>query len=136
MALNQALKEQLVTAAVTAVSNAAGRQDNDLSQTAVSNAAPVIRQEVERKVRNDPQLAHLTSSEPWWQSRANWAAVITGLTPILLWMLGLFGVEGFEIKPETLLVLSAALATVSNWIASYMARRARTASTPLFSGRG
>lgn len=98
-------------------------------------SAPAVAAEVAGKVvdilQSDPRvkdledrIAHVASSEAWYQSRANWSAIIAGLTPLA-------ALAGYNLAAEDQVVVAGVLAFVGNAIASYLARRARTATKPL-----
>lgn len=86
---------------------------------------------VTRTVAEDPKVkeieqrvAHVTSTEPWYKSRANWSAIVAGLTPIIALL-------GYNLAPEDQATIAGVLTIAGNAVAAYLARRARTATKPL-----
>ncbi|MEZ0169952.1 hypothetical protein [Microvirga sp. TS319] len=88
--------------------------------------APVVRQEVAEVLQKEiaPVMEHLTSTEPWYRSRANWSAIVAGLTPLI-------AIAGYNLAPEDQATIAGVLTLAGNLVAAYLARRARTATKPL-----
>ena len=114
-----------------AVKEVAHRPDVAIDPAQASEVAAALAPVAVEYLQNDPRLkeieervAHLTSTEAWYQSRANWSAIVSGLTPLL-------AIAGYNLAPEDQALIAAALAIGGGWLASYLARRARTASKPL-----
>lgn len=117
----------LIIKAVAAAANAALSAANQSPAVPVSMGPATqaaIAQEIVERVEADPGVQHVTSTEEWYQSRANWSAIVGGLTPIVALL-------GYNLTPEYSDATGLLLATAGGWVAAYLARRARTASKPL-----
>lgn len=96
---------------------------------AVRSAVPqelpaAIQERIVERVIAAPELQHAVSIEPWYQSRSNWAAIISIATPIV-------SIIGFALSPEEQIAVAGFLSASGGLWAAYLARRARTASKPL-----
>lgn len=62
----------------------ANRPDNDVKETDVPKAAPVVTKEVEAKVKEEvqAQAEHKFDAEPHWQSRNVWGAFVAAVGAI------------------------------------------------------
>lgn len=129
------LPGMLVNVIGAAVGEAVKRVAADPTKPLLPAEAPVVSREVTRQVveqiKTDPmirdltaRIEHVTSTEAWYQSRANWSAIVAGLTPVI-------AATGYNLAPDDQVFVATALALVGNAIAAYLARRARTAKKPL-----
>lgn len=85
----------------------------------------VIAQEIARDVLQTPELQHIAGTEThWYQKRSVWSAIVSGVTPFL-------AIAGFNLSPEMGEYLAAGLGIAGGLIASYLAKRAGTATKPL-----
>lgn len=114
-----------------AIGRAAQKPEVPLDPAQAPFVAADVAPEVVDALRNDPRIKdleqrveHLTSTEAWYSSRANWSAIVAGLTPLA-------AIAGYNLAPEDQIAIAALLGFVGNTIAAYLARRARTASKPL-----
>lgn len=117
----------LIIKAVAAAANAALSAANQSPSVPVSMGPATqaaIAQEIVERVEADPGVQHVTSTEEWYQSRANWSAIVGALTPIV-------AIAGYNLTPEYQEATGLLLGTAGGWVAAYLARRARTASKPL-----
>ena len=102
-----------------------------LSEVAAPQVAAEVAGKVAEIIRADPQvkeiegrIAHVTSTEAWYQSRANWSAIVSGLTPMV-------AIVGYNLSPEDQITVAGVCVAIGNLVALYLARRARTAKKPL-----
>lgn len=111
----------------SAVNKALTKADHD-PQTPVQvpqQEKQIIVQEAVRDALGSPELQHLTNNEAaWYQKRSNWSAIIGGITPFL-------AIAGFNLSPEMGEYIAAGLGIAGGLWASYLARRAGTATKPL-----
>lgn len=85
----------------------------------------IIVQEAISEAFQQPELQHLTNMEAkWYQKRSVWSAIISGVTPFL-------AIAGFNLSPEMGEWIAAGLGIAGGLVASYLARRAGTATKPL-----
>jgi hypothetical protein len=85
----------------------------------------VIATEIVQDALRDPALQHLTNSEThWYQKRSVWSAIIAALAPLL-------ALAGYNLSPESGEYIAAFLGIVGGLVASYLAKRAGTATKPL-----
>jgi len=102
----------------------------DPSISIEKSAVPAVTDRVVDRV--EPIIEHFTSTEDWYRSRANWAAIISFLTPILGWIvLKVTGTEWVGVSQQDADMVALILSTIGGFVASYLARRARTATRPL-----
>lgn len=71
------------------------------------------------------RIEHVTSTEGFFQSRANWSMLISLVSPAVALAVG------YNVRPEYQVAAAAILWFAGNGAAAYMARRARTATKPL-----
>lgn len=127
----------------TAVDGPAGAIIGSLLQAIVMAAAkaevPIapeqasqVTAEVVQELQKIPQFQHVASTEEWYQSRANWSAIIGVATALGTPILTVVGVKWDWFTPEFSAALATSLATAGGLIAAFFARRARTATKPLF----
>lgn len=84
-----------------------------------------IAQEIAQKALAKPEVKHLASAESSpWQSRANWSALVSIVSPLL-------AVVGYAVTPDYAEAVAGALWLIGSLISAYLARRARTATKPL-----
>jgi hypothetical protein len=118
-----------------AVANAIGSAVNQALTQATANPGmqtqvpqiekQIIVQEAVRDAFQQPELQHLTNSETrWYQKRSVWSAIVSGLTPFL-------AIAGWNLSPEMGEYLAAGLGIAGGLVASYLAKRAGTATKPL-----
>lgn len=119
--------QNVIIRAVTSAALAALSEADRSSAVPVSMAPSTqetIAQSIVAKVEANPGIQHVTSTEEWYQSRANWSAIVGALTPVVALL-------GYNLTPEYAEAVALLLGTAGGWVAAYLARRARTASKPL-----
>lgn len=131
MKLKSVLEDVLPNLIGVAMASAAANPRVPLDRYQAPRVAQEVAQSVVDQIQDNPEIKdltarveHLTSSESWYQSRANWSAIVSGLTPLL-------AIAGYNLSPEDQALVAAALGIAGGWLASYLARRARTATKPL-----
>lgn len=72
-----------------------------------AEAARVITDEALRAVALAPAVRHATNTEPWYQSRVTWGAIVSTAVPIL----ALLGVATDAIDKDTAVSVGVALGT-------------------------
>lgn len=125
---------RIAATAVEAVQDTAANPNNPLSQTAVQVSKGEIAQNVANAIQASPELQHALSTEPWYQSRANWSAIlgaVTALSSVQYLFTKFTGIEWTGIPAADMEAYSAILALVCGTAGGYLARRARTATRPL-----
>lgn len=94
-----------------------------------------LKEELLEELKKSPEYQHATSAEAWYQSRANWSAIISVLTPIAAiggYTLSSTSAECLALAGEAAgPVFAAITASVGGLWAAFLARRARTATRPL-----
>lgn len=89
------------------------------------HVAVVLANEIVSKL---PQLQHMFSTENWWQSRANWAAIV-GLVAAIAGAFNYTFMPEHRDLMETVLLVGSSIALPL--YSAYLAWRARRASKPL-----
>lgn len=85
-----------------------------------------LAQAVTKKVEQAPEVKHQASTEKWWQKRSNWSWIVSViLAPTL-------GLAGYTLSAEHQEWIALGLFYAGNLISGYLARRAGTATKPLF----
>lgn len=119
---------QAVGNAIGSAVNKALTRANESASTPVTVPAQekqIIVQEAVQDALQQPELKHLTGTETnWYQKRSVWSAIISGVTPFL-------AIAGFNLSPEMGEYIAAGLGIVGGLWASYLAKRAGTATKPL-----
>lgn len=107
------------------IENVVTKPNVPVENTVAPHVAVVVANEI---IRQLPQFQHMFSTENWWQSRANWAAIVGVVAAVA-------GALNYTLMPEYRDLLETALLLGSSiglplWSA-YLAWRARRASKPL-----
>lgn len=99
--------------AVQAVEDAAQDTGNTLSP----RDAPAVAEAVTQKLA--PVIAHATNTEPWYQSRVTWGAILAAAAPIAV----AFGFDISWINSETLAAIGAGVGAVVTIYGRWVARK-------------
>ena len=121
------LAQAVANAIGSAVNQALTKADHDPSVPVQipQQERQVIVQDAIHDAFQQPELQHLTNTEvAWYQKRSNWSAIVAAVTPVL-------AIAGFNLSPEMGEYLAAGLGLLGGAVASYLARRAGTATKPL-----
>lgn len=120
--------QEAARAAVAAVQTTANRDTNALSPAAVVEAKPELQSAVARAIAAVPEVQVATNTEPWYQKRSRWSAIISIGMVVAGPLLTRFGLP---IDQSTQEWIATTLTTVGGIWSSYLAYRAGTASKPL-----
>ena len=112
--MSERLAKELARAAAVAVSATAARPDTAMSQPAVLSDHSAIATEVTRAMERSPELQHATNSEPWYQSRVTWGAVVAILS-------GVLPIAGVTLDPDDQATLFAALMGIGSAAGGFLA---------------
>lgn len=91
----------------------AAKPTNSLTQSEVTSVAPSVKKDVVQEVvqQMGPVLEHLSDTEPFWQSRQWWIAMLSLAGSLL----GIFGIVfPPEMQQEVLAIVMAIIGAVSS----------------------
>lgn len=127
---NTGIAAKVANSATAAVVNVSHKQDNQLSPAAVTDAKPEIKEAITNAIANNPEFQHVTSTEPFYQRRSFWSAVVSivGVVAAPL-VMRYFNVD--IANPETQEKIISGIITVAGLVSSYLAYRAGTAKKPI-----
>lgn len=112
----------------------AAKDTVQMQPTDVAKVAPSVTKVAEQTAADQlqPIIDHLTNNEAhWWQKRSFLSALVSLIGVVLLPIAANYGLEGY-LSPENLNLAVGALEKLAAVSASYLAYRAGTAITPLF----
>lgn len=111
------------------VSDALAEVAADPTNSLQAKDVGVTTSEVIKKV--GPLVEHVLSAENWWESRANWAAILSVIASLSIVQSIVTKITGWELGPIDPDIIDA-LSVLLTLVAGFLARRARTATKPLF----
>lgn len=115
-----------------AVKQAARNPNIPLQPSEAPAVAVEVTKDVVQQIQTDPKfkdlsdrIAHVTSTEGFFQSRANWSMLISLVSPAIAVAVG------YNMPVEYQVAAGGVLWFAGNAVSAFFARRARTATKPL-----
>lgn len=117
---NRPIVGAVATAVVDGVRAAAQREDTNLTEEDV----PVVAEQVQRAIADNPVARSQTSNEPWWQNRVRVGLAVVGLGALLKIVKPDFGPwwdQNQELITTAVVGLGGGVAAIGEWLAAWLA---------------